>query len=170
MGRTLLNTLRLPPHIKYSVPLRACVILEAMQPSREEAPTASARCSTSTCVAGEIVAQLIKTVPLASLSRESPRFEKMERMAASSVTTVRTTSLAAVTSARVLVAWQLSSLANAVARRGLASCTALIVNRLSTRLRAILAPIRPKPTTPIRTSFFLAADFLFAILDLLGYW
>ena len=36
MGRTRLKTLRLPPHIRYSVPWRAWVMLEAMQPSSEE--------------------------------------------------------------------------------------------------------------------------------------
>ena len=67
-------------------------MLEAIHPSSEDAPTFSARFSTSTCVAGEMVAQLIKTVPFASVSRESPRVEKIDRMAASSVTTVSTTS------------------------------------------------------------------------------
>ena len=123
MGRTRLKTLRLPPHIRYSVPWRAWVMLEAMQPSREEAPTAAARSSTWTWTAGEMVAQLIKVVPLASVSSESPEVEKIERMAASSVTTVMTTSERAVTSARVLGAAQPSPLARLRAARRLASNT-----------------------------------------------
>ena len=149
MGRTRLKTLRLPPHIRYSVPWRAWVMLEAMQPSREEAPTAAARSSTSTWTAGEMVAQLIKVVPLALANRESPEVEKIERTAASSVTTVMTTSERAVTSARVLGAAQLSSLASLRAARPLASDTAEMLKPLSLRLRAILAPIRPTPTKPI---------------------
>ena len=48
-----------------------------------------------------MVAQLMKTVPLASFNKESPRSEKMSRMERSSVTTVITTEAAEVTSARV---------------------------------------------------------------------
>ena len=100
-------------------------------------------------VDGEMVAQLIKVVPSAWASRESPEGAKMERMAASSVTTVMTTSDWAVTSARVWGAAQLSSSASAWAAAAWASNTAEMLKPLSARLRAMLAPMRPTPTKPI---------------------
>ena len=157
MGRTRLKTLRLPPHIRYSVPWRAWVMLEAMQPSREEAPTAAARSSTSTWTAGEIVAQLIKVVPLALANRESPEVAKIERTAASSVTTVMTTSERAVTSARVLGAAQLSSLASLRAARLLASDTAEMLKPLSLRLRAYWLPCAPRRQSRLKVLLALFA-------------
>ena len=75
-------------------------MLEAMQASSDCAPAFSAIFSTSTCVCGETVAQLMKSFPRALTRRLSPVPEKMLRIALSSVTTVKITSDCAVTSAK----------------------------------------------------------------------
>ena len=96
-------------------------MLLAMQASRLLAPAASARASTSTWTWGVMVAQLMKVVPAASARRLSPLSLNTSRMDESSVTTVMTTSEAAVTAARLSGAWQSSSPASASARPRCAS-------------------------------------------------
>ena len=64
-------------------------MLDAMQASSDCAPAFCASSSTSTCTRGEIVAQLMKSLPRALTSRLSPAPAKISRIAASSVTTVK---------------------------------------------------------------------------------
>ena len=63
------NTSGWPPHIRYRVPWRACVMLEAMQASSDCAPAFAALASTQTCTSGVMVAQLMNSLPRARRSR-----------------------------------------------------------------------------------------------------
>ena len=81
------------------MPLRACGIELAMQASSECAPRDSASRSTSTCTLGETVAQFTKILPRALASSDSPSGAKIAYMAASSLTTVSTTSESSATRA-----------------------------------------------------------------------
>ena len=74
-------------------------------------------------------------------------------MAASLVTTVKMISDFAVTSAKALAWLQPNSSANAPAISLSTSFTQLIWYPLSFKFRAIFAPIRPTPTSPIFLSF-----------------
>jgi hypothetical protein len=127
-----------------------------MQASSACAPAALQAAVTSSWAAGLRVAQLTKIRPSAPLSSESPSAAKIWRMAASSVTTVRMTSEAAVTSARVAGAGQPSSAASSSCESaGWLSKTALTVAPTSLRRRAMLAPMRPTPTIAILESLML---------------
>ena len=107
-----------PPHMRYSVPWRACGMEDAMHPSSVMAPRLFARRPISTWVFGVTVAQLTKVLPLARTRRESPSSAKTPSCAASSVTTVKITSAAAVTVASFAACLAPSSRANAAAAGG----------------------------------------------------
>ena len=81
----------------------------------------SASFSISTCTSGEIVAQLTNNLPRALTSKLSPAPAKICRIALSSVTTVKITSDAAVTSDKSCAAAQPSSDASSVAAARLVS-------------------------------------------------
>src|SRR6478752_4847355 len=123
-------------------------MLDAMLAANTDAPASAAASAAASCTEGLTVAQLMNTLPAASLSRDSSP-AKISRIAASSVTTVKITSAAAVTSGKVLAATQPSSTASDVAEISWRSYTAVMGYPKSARRRAMLAPILPTPTNPI---------------------
>src|SRR5450432_3314876 len=124
-------------------------MLDAMQPSIASAPARRTRRATSTWTDGVRVAQFTKVRPDAPCSRESPVSANTRSWAASSVTTVKTRSARAVTSARLVHAAAPNSAARAWALAELVSYTAVIDPPQSFRRRAMLPPMRPTPTKAI---------------------
>ena len=106
---TELKTSSCPPIIKYRVPSRAWVMLEAIQPSRVWAPISAAAASRRTWSPGERVAQLINNFPEELENKLSASLKKIDSMAASLVTTVRMISEWAVTSVKDEAACEPSS-------------------------------------------------------------
>ena len=108
------------------------------------------RFCTSTWTPGLTVAQLMNRRPWAPLSSPAAlRGSKIWRMAPSSVTTVMTSPGRAVTSAGVPRRWRPAPPPAPGPAPALTSCTATTRYPTSFRRRAMLAPIRPTPTTPM---------------------
>ena len=102
MGLILMKVSLSPPMMRKREPSRAWLMLDAMAASRVDAPMALAEVSMSFWIWSETVAQLTKVVPAAFLRRLSWFSMKMFLMAASLLTTVKTTSASEVSSARLV--------------------------------------------------------------------
>lgn len=126
MGLSLRKVSLSPPMMRKSEPSRAWLILEAMAPSREAAPSALAAVSISFWTWSETVAQFMKVVPADAWRRLSLFSRKMFLMAASLLTTVKTTSARDVSSARLVQCFASSSSASLAAVVVSMSLTAVI--------------------------------------------